>query len=149
MDGTLSPSIKGDDETISDPSFSTSFFPPVTNNAGNDQTTIGPVLQSFEVDGQHYEIRSYEEAETSNLREDPNDFQDVQNRRSKKAGKRGTAPRTIKTRTYDPNLEVGTVTHHQTYSKAIANESQVIRHKRGDTKWTKGIETSTSDKYFQ
>ncbi|VFQ99195.1 unnamed protein product [Cuscuta campestris] len=115
IDGTLSPSIKGDDETISDPSFSTSFFPPVTNNAGNDQTTIGPVLQSFEVDGQHYEIRSYEGAETSNLRDDPNDFQDVQNRRSKKAGKRGTAPRTIKTRSYDPNLEVGTVSEITRY----------------------------------
>ncbi|VFQ96694.1 unnamed protein product [Cuscuta campestris] len=81
----------------------------------NDQTTIGPVLQSFEVDGQHYEIRSYEEAKTSNLREDPNDFQDVQNRRNKKAGKRGTAPRTIKTRSYDPNLEVGTVSEITRY----------------------------------
>ncbi|VFQ91649.1 unnamed protein product [Cuscuta campestris] len=81
----------------------------------NDQTTIGPILQSFKVDGQHYEIRSYEEAETSNLREDPNDFQDVQNRRSKKAGKRGTAPRTIKTRSYDPNLEVGTVSEITRY----------------------------------
>ncbi|VFQ66127.1 unnamed protein product [Cuscuta campestris] len=115
MDGTLSPSINGDDETISDPSLSKIFFPPVTNIAGNDQTTIGPILHSFEVDGQHYEIRSYEEAETSNLREEPNDFQDVQNKRNRKAGKRGTAPRTIKTRSYDPNLEVGTVSEITRY----------------------------------
>ncbi|VFQ86980.1 unnamed protein product [Cuscuta campestris] len=81
----------------------------------NDQTTTGPILHSFEVDGQHYEIRSYEEAETSNLREEPNDFQDVQNKRNKKAGKRGTAPRTIKTRSYDPNLEVGTVSEITRY----------------------------------
>ncbi|VFR03023.1 unnamed protein product [Cuscuta campestris] len=47
--------------------------------------------------------------------EDPNDFQDVQKRHSKKAGKRGTAPRTIKTRSYDPNLEVGTVSEITRY----------------------------------
>ncbi|VFQ76029.1 unnamed protein product [Cuscuta campestris] len=82
---------------------------------GYDSTTIGPILESFEVDGEHYEIRSYvEEAETSNQREEPN-FQDVQSRRSKKAGKRGTAPRTIKTRSYDPNLEVGTVSEITRY----------------------------------
>ncbi|VFQ74620.1 unnamed protein product [Cuscuta campestris] len=115
MDGTLSPTIIGDDETISDPSLRKNFFPPVTNIAGNDQTTTGPILHSFEVDGQHYEIRSYEEAETSNLREEPNNFQDVQNKRNKKAGKRGTAPRTIKTRSYDPNLEVGTVSEITRY----------------------------------
>ncbi|VFQ90258.1 unnamed protein product [Cuscuta campestris] len=115
MDGTLSPTIIGDDETISDPSLRKKIFPPVTNIAGNDQTTTGPILHSFEVDGQHYEIRSYEEAETSNLREEPNDFQDVQNKRNKKAGKRGTAPRTIKTRSYDPNLEVGTVSEITRY----------------------------------
>ncbi|VFQ93921.1 unnamed protein product [Cuscuta campestris] len=115
MDGTLSPTIIGDDETISDPSLRKKIFPPVTNIAGNDQTTTGPILHSFEVDGQHYEIRSYEEAETSNLREEPNDFQDVQNKLNKKAGKRGTAPRTIKTRSYDPNLEVGTVSEITRY----------------------------------
>ncbi|VFQ94509.1 unnamed protein product [Cuscuta campestris] len=115
MDGTLSPSMNGDDEKISDPTHTTNFPPSITNYAGYDSTTIGPILQSFEVDGEHYEIRSYvEEAETSNQREEPN-FQDVQSRRSKKAGKRGTAPRTIKTRSYDPNLEVGTVSEITRY----------------------------------
>ncbi|VFQ69610.1 unnamed protein product [Cuscuta campestris] len=94
--------------TNNDPNFG-------TEQSCYDSTTIGPILQSFELDGEHYEIRSYvEEAETSNQRKEPN-FQDVQSRRSKKAGKRGTAPRTIKTRSYDPNLEVGTVSEITRY----------------------------------
>ncbi|VFQ98522.1 unnamed protein product [Cuscuta campestris] len=117
MDGTLSPSINGDNETISDPTHSTNLSPPVTIAASYDPTTIGLVLHSFEVDGQHYEIRSYiEEGETSNQREEtPNDFQDVQNKRSKRPGKRGIAPRTIKTRSYDPNLKVGAVSEITRY----------------------------------
>ncbi|VFQ87015.1 unnamed protein product [Cuscuta campestris] len=115
MDGTLPPSMNGDDENISDPTHITNIPPPITNYAGHDPTTIGPILQSFEMDGEHYEIRSYvEEAETSNQREEP-DFKDVQSRRSKRVGKRGTAPRTIKTRSYDPNLEVGTVSEITRY----------------------------------
>lgn len=90
--------------------------PLLTNDAGINPSTIGPVLQSFEIDGQQYEIRSYiEEGETSHQREETNDFQDVQNRRTKKAGKRPNAPRTIKTRSYDPNLEVGTVSEITRY----------------------------------
>ncbi|VFQ71951.1 unnamed protein product [Cuscuta campestris] len=79
MDVTLSPSINGDDETISNPTHSTNLSPHVTIVAGYDPTTIGLVLHSFEVDGQHYEVKSYiEEGETSNQREEtPNDFQDV------------------------------------------------------------------------
>ncbi|VFQ80828.1 unnamed protein product [Cuscuta campestris] len=115
MEGTLSLSSAGNDEIPSDP-MENKNSPPLTNDAGTNPSTIGPVLQSFEIDGQQYEIRSYiEEGETSHPREETNDFQDVQNRRTKKAGKRPNAPRTIKTRSYDPNLEVGAVSEITRY----------------------------------
>ncbi|VFQ94089.1 unnamed protein product [Cuscuta campestris] len=116
MDGTLSPSNTGNDEHISDPIGNKNFPPLSTNTAGIDPATIGPVLHTFDIKGQQYEIRSYnEEGETSHQREETNDFQEVQNRRSKKAVKRPNAPRTVKTGSYDPNLEVGTVSEITRY----------------------------------
>ncbi|VFQ88786.1 unnamed protein product [Cuscuta campestris] len=44
MDGTLPPSMNGDDENISDPTHITNIPPPITNYAGHDPTTIGPIL---------------------------------------------------------------------------------------------------------
>ncbi|VFQ59871.1 unnamed protein product [Cuscuta campestris] len=116
MDGTLSISNTRNDEHLSDPIDSNNFPPLSTNTAGIDLATIGPVLHTFDIEGQQYEIRSYiEEGETSHQKEETNDFQDVQSRHSKKAVKRPNAPRTVKARSYDPNLEVGTVSEITRY----------------------------------
>ncbi|VFR02797.1 unnamed protein product [Cuscuta campestris] len=86
------------------------------NNSDVNPVNIGPILHSFEHEGQHYEIRSYmEEGQTSNHNDEnltAHDFQEVQNRRGKK---KQVMPRTIKTRGYDPNLEVGIVSEITRY----------------------------------
>ncbi|VFQ95461.1 unnamed protein product [Cuscuta campestris] len=116
MERTLSPSCAGNEEIPSDHMESNNPPPLLTSDESINASTIGTVLQSFEIDGQHYEVRSYiEEGETSHQREETNDFQDVQRRRTKKPAKRPNAPRTIKTRSYDPNLEVGTVSEITRY----------------------------------
>ncbi|VFQ73685.1 unnamed protein product [Cuscuta campestris] len=115
MERTLSPSCAGNEEIPSDHMESNNPPPLLTSDESINPSTIGPVLQSFEIDGQH-EVRSYiEEGETSHQREETNDFQDVQRSRTKKSAKRPNAPRTIKTRSYDPNLEVGTVSEITRY----------------------------------
>ncbi|VFQ77218.1 unnamed protein product [Cuscuta campestris] len=58
MEGTLSLSSAGNDEIPSDPFENKNSPPLLTKDAGINPSTIGPVLQSFEIDGQQYEIRS-------------------------------------------------------------------------------------------
>ncbi|VFQ98810.1 unnamed protein product [Cuscuta campestris] len=82
----------------------------------NSDGSIGQILHSFELEGQHYEIRSYiEEGQTSNHNEEnltTHEFREVQNIRGKK---KQAMPRTIKTKSYDPNLEVGTMSEITRY----------------------------------
>lgn len=137
MEGTLNHQNIGNDDTLSDPqAFTHADTPPLfTNDAGVDHSTIGPVLDSFDYEGQHYEIRSYiEVGETSNPREEDSsyqDFQEVHNKRNKRGGKRQTLPRTIKTRSYDPNLEVGTVSEISRYwpSRKSTTQEKIITTK--------------------
>ncbi|VFQ76028.1 unnamed protein product [Cuscuta campestris] len=86
------------------------------NNSDVNPANIGPILHSFEHEGQLYEIRSHiEEGQTSNHNDEnhtTHEFQEVQNRRSKK---KQAMPRTIKIRSYDLNLEVGTMSEITRY----------------------------------
>ncbi|VFQ85169.1 unnamed protein product [Cuscuta campestris] len=58
------------------------------NNSDVNPASIGPILHSFEHDGQNYEIRSYmEEGQTSNRNDEnliANEFQEVQNKKRSK-----------------------------------------------------------------
>ncbi|VFQ69041.1 unnamed protein product [Cuscuta campestris] len=106
-DTTGTPTLKAEDATKENT---------IPNNSDVNPANIGPILHSFEHEGQLYEIRSHiEEGQMSNHNDEnhtTHEFQEVQNRRSRK---KQAMPRTIKTRSYDPNLEVDTVSEITRY----------------------------------